>query len=113
MSSLRDFHLYDIAWDLAPEQAVTLFLEWGNNDWKSEFPPVRSQSDCVHYFVIDTWNSEPMIRLVKRDFQNAEDLIVLPLPEHLRADFYAQCGTMKGISAPTEAIKTWLKQELA
>jgi len=42
MPQLKDFALYDIDWNLTPEHAVTMYLEWGNNDWHSEYPPVRS-----------------------------------------------------------------------
>ena len=47
MAELKDFSLYNIDWDLTPEQAVTLYLEWGNNDFGSEFPPVRSKDDVA------------------------------------------------------------------
>ena len=40
MNRLQDYALYDISWNLSPEHAVTMYLEWGNNDWHSEYPPV-------------------------------------------------------------------------
>ena len=43
--SLAAFSDQQIDWNLSPEMAVTLYLEWGNNDWRSEHPPVRSKSD--------------------------------------------------------------------
>ena len=66
MASLKDFSTLDISWDLTPEHAVTMYLEWGNNDWHSEYPPVRSKDDMSNYFVVDTWGREPVIRLVQR-----------------------------------------------
>ena len=65
MTSLKDFSLYNIDWNLSPEHAVTMYLEWGNNDWHSEYPPVRSKDDVSHYFVVDSWQEPPVIRLVK------------------------------------------------
>ena len=59
MASLKDFSTLDISWDLTPEHAVTMYLEWGNNDWHSEYPPVRSKDDMSNYFVVDTWGREP------------------------------------------------------
>ena len=53
MNRLQDYALYDISWNLSPEHAVTMYLEWGNNDWHSEYPPVRSKEDVSHYFVVD------------------------------------------------------------
>ncbi len=55
MTNLKDFALYDIDWNLTPEHAVTMYLEWGNNDWHAEYPPVRSKEDVAHYFVVDSW----------------------------------------------------------
>ncbi len=112
MAELKDFSLYDIDWDMTPEQAVTMYLEWGNNDWKSEYPPVRSKEDVTQYFVVDTWGDEPIIRLVRRNSEKAEDLFSMPIPEQLRAEFSRQNGDLRGIGAPTPEIKAWLKKEL-
>ena len=57
MNRLQDYALYDISWNLSPEHAVTMYLEWGNNDWHSEYPPVRSKEDVSHYFVVDSWGT--------------------------------------------------------
>ena len=38
-SPLAAFADQQIDWNLTPEMAVTLYLEWGNNDWRSEHPP--------------------------------------------------------------------------
>ena len=54
-SPLAAFADQQIDWNLTPEMAVTLYLEWGNNDWRSEHPPVRSKSDVATYFVVDAW----------------------------------------------------------
>lgn len=112
MAELKDFALYPIDWDLTPEQAVTMYLEWGNNDWKTEFPPVRSKEDVSTYFVVDTWQDPPLIRLVRRNSENAEDIFTMPLPKELRSDFKLYNGDVKGISAPSPDIKKWLKRQL-
>lgn len=112
MAELKDFALYNIDWDLTPEQAVTMYLEWGNNDWKNEYPPVRSKEDVSTYFVIDTWEQPPLIRLVRRNSENAEDIFTMPLPEQLREDFQKYNGDLRGVSAPSPEIKKWLKHEL-
>ncbi|OXS29142.1 MAG: hypothetical protein BCS36_13930 [Desulfovibrio sp. MES5] len=112
MSQLKDFALYDIDWNLTPEHAVTMYLEWGNNDWHSEYPPVRSKDDVAHYFVVDSWQSPPMVRLVRRNSERADDLISLPLPKNLMDDFRKEHGDWRGISAPTPEVKSWLKHEL-
>lgn len=112
MAELKDFSLCNIDWNLTPEQAVTMYLEWGNNDWKAEYPPVRSKEDVSLYFVVDNWENPPKIRLVKRNSENAEDIFTMPLPEELLANFQKQNGNLRGISAPTPEIKAWLKKQL-
>lgn len=56
---LRQFSGLSIDWNLAPEDAVTLYLEWGNNNWHAEHPPVRSKDDVATYFVVDNWCETP------------------------------------------------------
>lgn len=112
MASLEDFSTYNIDWNLTPEDAVTLYLEWGNNDWKGEYPPVRSKDDVAIYFVVDSWQDPPLIRLVRRNSENAEDLFVMPMPKELLADWKKYNGSLRGVSAPDATIKAWLKKRL-
>ncbi|CAK7042944.1 MAG: hypothetical protein DELT_02905 [Desulfovibrio sp.] len=112
MNTLKKFSDLDIDWDLAPEDAVTMYLEWGNNDWRGAHSPVRSKSDISRYFVVDTWNKEPIIRLVERNSEGAEDLAAFPLPETFRAAWAEEFGTLKGVFAPTDTIREWLKTQL-
>ena len=112
MAELKDFATLDISWDLTPEHAVTMSLEWGNNDWHSEYPPVRSKEDYSNYFVVDTWGAEPVIRLVRRNSEHVEDLFAMPMPEALRGEFERQNAGLKGISAPQGAVKEWLREQL-
>ena len=109
MDALKPFVDLPIDWDLTPEHAVTMYLEWGNNDWNSQYGPVRSKKDVSHYFVVDNWGEVPMIRLVRRNSEQAEDLVSFPLPEHLMEDFRKEQGTLKGIAAPIPPIKEWLR----
>ena len=108
MHSLRNIP-YDIDWNLTPEHAVTMYLEWGNNDWHAEYPPVRSKDDYSTYFVVDTWDAPPQVRLVRRNSEAAEDVVTFPLPDHLRDEFTQEYGKLKGIFTPTPGIKRWLK----
>lgn len=112
MAELKDFSLYNIDWNLTPEQAVTMYLEWGNNDWKAEYPPVRSKEDVSLYFVVDNWENPPQIRLVRRNSENAEDIFSMPVPRELMPGFLEHNGNLRGISAPTPEIKAWLKKQL-
>ncbi len=109
---LRDFSTMEISWDLTPEHAVTMYLEWGNNDWHSEYPPVRSKADESVYFVVDTWGKTPVIRLVRRNTEEAEDIFVMDMPESLIPSFEAENHGLRGISAPTGQVRHWLRQQL-
>ena len=112
MAELHDFALCDIDWTLSPEQAVTMYLEWGNNAWDKEHPPVRTASDISHYFVVDSWQEPPVIRLVRRSMEKAEDLLTIPVPEELIPAHRTVHGTWRGICEPVPEIKEWLKKEL-
>lgn len=112
LEALKPFAHLDIDWNLTPEHAVTMYLEWGNNDWNAEYPPVRSKSDVSRYFVIDAWEETPMIRLVQRNSEKAEDLVSFPLPEALLPEFREVHGKVKGLYSPTDSVKQWLKDAM-
>lgn len=112
MSVLSAFRHLDIDWNLTPEDAVTMYLEWGNNDWGGAFPPVLSKNDVSRYFVVDNWEATPMIRLVQRNSEHAEDLMTFPLPEFLIPGFRQENASIKGVFTPTEEIKAWLRKEM-
>ncbi len=110
--TLKDFATYNIDWKLSPEIAVTLYLEWGNNDWHAEHPPVRSKDDVSIYFVIDHWQEKPTLRLVQRNSEEAIDLLSMPLPKHLEEEFFNDFGSLKGVSMPPDYIIEWIKSEM-
>lgn len=112
MNALQQFSHHTIDWNLSPEIAVTMYLEWGNNDWHAEHPPVRSKEDYATYFVVDTWGEHPIVRLVRRNSEAAEDLTAFDLPPQLMDNFYEEYGKLRGIFEPTPLIKDWLRQEL-
>ncbi len=109
---LEAFANETIDWDLSPAMAVTLYLEWGNNNWHADHPPVRSTDDVAIYFVVDTWQEPIQVRLVRRNSERAEDLVVVPLPEVLQQSFHQEYGDLRGVFEPTPDIKAWLKSEM-
>ena len=110
--SLKDASNHIIDWNLSPEDAVTLYLEWGNNNWHAEHPPVRSKDDYATYFVVDSWEKKPTLRLVRRNSEEAIDLLVLDLPQGLEDEFKKEFAGLKGLYEPTESIKKWLREEI-
>jgi hypothetical protein len=112
MGQLNQFRNLEIDWEMTPETAVTLYLEWGNNDWTGRHLPVRSKADYSNYFVINTWGDEPVVYLIRRNSEEAEELAMLHLPKGLEERFREQVGGLKGVFEPTDEIKVWLKSQL-
>ena len=109
MNTLYPYRNIDIDWNLSPEQAVTMYLEWGNNNWRGDHGPVRSKADESVYFVVDGWENPPVIRLIRRNSETAEELASLPMPEHLLPGWREEYGNLRGVFEPGEAIKNWLQ----
>ena len=109
---LAEFKNLVIDWDMSPEDAVTLYLEWGNNGWHAKHQPVRSKDDYSVYFLVDNWGEVPVVRLIKRNSEAADELVSFELPRHLVDRFREEWGTLKGVFEPPDFIKTWLKSQL-
>ena len=100
-----------IDWDMTPEEAVRLYLEWGNN-WAHGNYVIRSKDDVTHYFVVNTWREDPLIYLIRRNSETAEELAVIRMPEDLKKRYVAENGGLKGVYAVSGEVKNWLKSEL-
>ena len=99
-----------IDWDMTPEEAVTLYLEWGNN-W-THGKMVKSKNDVSHYFVVNTWDEPPKIYLIRRNSEEAVELAIIDMPEELRNRFLESVAHNKGVYAINEEVKAWLEEEL-
>lgn len=105
----KDMHLInEVDWDLGPEQAVKLYLEWGNTDWGSGKYVIRSKSDFSTYFVVNCWREPFYIYLIRRNSEDAEELARFELPERFAKDV---CQ-LKGVYALEDDVKEWLQKEL-
>lgn len=107
----RDEMINVIDWDMTPEEAVTLYLEWGNNPATGR-NRIRSKTDVSHYFVVNTWEETPKIYFIRRNSDEAVELAKIDLPEPLRGRFLESIGHNKGVYALNDEVKTWLKEEL-
>lgn len=108
----KDHRLLDmIDWNMTPEEAVRLYLEWGNN-WARGNYVIRSKDDVALYFVINTWEEKPVIYLIRRNSEEAEELAEIGLPDHINEDFLESIGHNKGVYAVEGKVKDWLQQEL-
>lgn len=101
-----------IDWDMTPEEAVRLYLEWGNN-WAQGNYVIRSKSDETTYFVVNTWKDSPKIYLIRRNSEEARELAEFDMPEHIEKQFIKENGHNKGLYAVDGVVKKWLQEELA
>jgi hypothetical protein len=99
-----------IDWDMTPEEAVTLYLEWGNN-W-THGKMVKSKNDVSHYFVVNTWEEPAKIYLIRRNSEEAIELAIIDMPEKLREHFLESVAHNKGVYAINEEVKSWLEEQL-
>ena len=101
-----------IDWDMTPEEAVTLYLEWGNN-WSHGKKMIKSKRDVSHYFVVNTWENPPVIYLIKRNSEEAVELATIEMPEELKDRFLEFVGHNKGVYALDDEVKVWLQNEIS
>jgi len=100
-----------IDWGMTPEEAVRLYLEWGNN-WAGGNYVVRSKEDETHYFVVNTWKESPVIYLIRRNSEDAEELAKIDMPSDLKRRFMKANGGIKGVCAIEGEVKNWLQEQL-
>jgi hypothetical protein len=100
-----------IDWDMTPEEAVRLYLEWGNN-WTRGNYVIRSKDDVSHYFVVNTWKGTPVVYLIRRNSDEAMELARFEMPEDIKSAFIKANGNHKGVYAVEGKVRLWLKKEL-
>lgn len=103
--------LYSIDWEMTPEEAIALHLEWGPLRSQAYYNSRDNDNETI-YFVIDTWKNPPILILVKRKGFDSEELGKFKLPDNLEKTFLKQIGNNKGIYAVDGKIRGWLKKEL-
>lgn len=107
-----DFDLLNnINWEMTPEEAVTLYLEWGNN-WARGNYVIRSKNDVAYYFAVNTWEPKPVIYLIRRSSEDTEELARIHMPPALERRFLESIGNNKGVYAVEGEVKAWLKEQL-
>ena len=108
----KDNQLIDaIDWDMTPEEAVRLYLEWGNN-WAGGKYVIRSKEDVAYYFVVNTWEEKPRIFLIRRNSEEANELAEIEMPEKLRQRYLKSSGHPKGVYAIEGDVRQWLESQL-
>jgi hypothetical protein len=101
-----------IDWDMTPEEAVRLYLEWGNN-WARGNYVIRSKTDETLYFVVSTWKEPPMVYLIRRNSEEALEVAAIRMPKAIEKKYLHEIGNLKGVYAVEGTVKEWLQKELA
>jgi hypothetical protein len=92
---------------MTPEEAVRLYLEWGNN-WTRGNYVIRGKEDVSVYFVVNTWEPQPVVYLIRRNSEEAVELAQFELPQR----YEKEVCELKGVYALDDDVKAWLKHEL-
>ncbi len=103
----------EIDWDMTPERAVSMYLEWGTG-WKDNRDVVSSADDESIYFVVYDWEKDPGATLIRRTLQGAEEIARVPVPRKMFEDSWREDGRRPGgtVHPPNRALKEWLSQHL-
>jgi len=100
-----------IDWDMSPEEAVRLYLEWGNN-WSRGYRMVRSKDDESYYFVLNTWEDVPVVYFIRRASEGAVELARVEVPKRVRERVTQGGRIRKGVYAVEDEVRDWLREEL-
>ena len=100
----------EIDWDMTPEDAVMLYLEWGGS-WTPGVIPVRSAHDYSYYFMVSTWDENPKVRLIKISHESAEELAAIDVPEEIMQPFLETLPRSKNVYPINNEIRRWLETE--
>ena len=106
--------LNEVNWDMIHTDAVTMYLEWGNNNWHDAMrQPVATTDAYSIYFVIDSWEKDkPKVALMKMNKWGSQTLCQKYIPADIAKGFLKEYGNLKGIHELTPAVKEWLVKEL-
>jgi len=113
MGSLHDYRHLDIDWNMTPEVAVTMYLEWGNNSWHAAHQPVTSKADTSTYFVVYAWDETPKLMLIKRNSEEAQELLNIDLPATSGQRFLDSDSHLKGVYPPNDEVRTWIEGQFS
>jgi tRNA U34 5-carboxymethylaminomethyl modifying enzyme MnmG/GidA len=100
-----------VDWEMTPEEAIALHLEWGPLRSQSYYNSRDNNNETV-YFVINTWKKNPILTLVRRKGFDSEELGTFDLPKDVASEFMQGIGKYKGVYAVEGKVREWLRKEL-
>lgn len=102
----------NIDWAMTPEKAVEMYLEWGTG-WIRGNDFVSSSDDESYYFVVFDWEIEPpVVTLLHRTLEGAEELAKIEVPKELFDAACADDGSRPGgtVHRLNRKLKEWVNE---
>lgn len=99
-----------IDWNMTPEKAVEMYLEWGTG-WirGNDFVSYAGQESV--YFVLFDWEvAPPQVTLIRRSMHGADEIAKLEVPEELFRKAWQEDGIRPGgtVHSLNLDLKKWL-----
>ncbi len=98
----------DIQWEMTPEEAIALHLEWGPLRSQAYYNSRDSDNETI-YFIINNWKPKPQLQLLRRKGFDMDTLGRFEIPDKL-AVFY---GELKGVFSLNKETQNWIKTQLS
>lgn len=102
----------EIDWDMTPEKAVDMFLEWGAG-WTRGNEFVRGNDEKL-YFVLFDWEEKCQATLIKRNMKGATELAKVSVPSDLFREACREDGMKPGgtVHPLNDTLKQWISTVL-
>ena len=94
-----------IDWEMTPDLSFGTYESWGGRE------RVRNNDECVYYFYIDNWGTEPKLCLMERAVKHARIVAEINAPLELVKTCVESQGTSSWFEksyAINEQIRSWL-----
>jgi len=102
-----------IDWEMTPEKAVDMYLEWGSG-WSRGNDFVSSEQDQSIYFVLYDWETPPQATLLKRNMKGAVELTKIGVPKELFIEACNEDGKRPGgtVHRLNSTLIEWLSRKI-
>ncbi len=94
-----------IDWEMTPDLSFGTYESWGGRE------RVRNNDECVYYFYIDNWGTEPKLCLMERAVKHARIVAEINAPIELVKSCVESQGTSSWFEksyAINEQVRSWL-----
>lgn len=99
--------LNDIQWNMTPEEAIALHLEWGPLRSQAYYNSRDSDNETI-YFIVNTWKDRPTLQLIRRKGFDMYTIGEFVLPEQITKEY----EKLKGVFSPDEVTVRWIKEQI-